>query len=404
MALVKFYRGAKSKYNAETFYDGIYFALDTKEIIVNGDAFGYNAEDHREIKSVDYIAPDQLTITYTNGETDTVTLQTASAGDSEETSKAGIMPAADAYKLSKIEDGAQVNVLEEVQVDGADLEIKDKKVNIDLTGLENSIAENKVTAADESITVTQGSTDATGNTTNTTIKANLKSKGGLQVDNDGLSVKESDLTQYVGNGKGVVVDSATNGKKEISLKLNAATGNILSETTDGLYASVQLAAVDSKDLGDTVLKAYKLVAVDSSGSTTQLGDLTIDIPKDRTLKSVEKGIIPDGETNAGNDALIFTYILADGSESTFYIDIAEYFKEAEAGNGIGVGTDSTDTDTYRKFYVKVDTTNSETNPSDKQQYLQVTSSGVKVTGINSAISEAVSNAQNASADDWSEQD
>ena len=49
-------------------------------------------------------------------------------------STAGVMSSADKSKLDAIEAGAQVNVLEGVQVNGTDLAISSKKVNIDLTG------------------------------------------------------------------------------------------------------------------------------------------------------------------------------------------------------------------------------------------------------------------------------
>jgi hypothetical protein len=38
--MIKFLRGLKSKYNPEVFKDYIYFATDTKEIIVNNISYG----------------------------------------------------------------------------------------------------------------------------------------------------------------------------------------------------------------------------------------------------------------------------------------------------------------------------------------------------------------------------
>ena len=40
MAQVKFYRSLKEKYNESTHLDGIYFATDTFEIIVNNKTYG----------------------------------------------------------------------------------------------------------------------------------------------------------------------------------------------------------------------------------------------------------------------------------------------------------------------------------------------------------------------------
>lgn len=54
MGKIKFLRGQKSKYNPEIFQDYIYFAIDTKEIIVNGVSYGstYDQEHLNSIISV----------------------------------------------------------------------------------------------------------------------------------------------------------------------------------------------------------------------------------------------------------------------------------------------------------------------------------------------------------------
>ena len=68
---------------------------------------------------------------------------------------------AEKSKLGNIEAGAQVNVLEGVQVDGTDLEISSKKVNIDLTGKVDKVSGlNKVYATDGSGSQTSLSVDS----------------------------------------------------------------------------------------------------------------------------------------------------------------------------------------------------------------------------------------------------
>lgn len=52
----------------------------------------------------------------------------------------GLMSSADYTKLSRIESGAQVNVIERVKVDGEPLEVSGKEVNIDLSGKADKVS------------------------------------------------------------------------------------------------------------------------------------------------------------------------------------------------------------------------------------------------------------------------
>ncbi len=382
MALVKFYRGPKSKYSPETFSDGIYFSLDTQEIIVNGNAFGYNVEDHREIVTVDYTAPSTITITYANGEKDVVELQIATAGTTAANSSAGLMSAADVYKLSKIEDSADVNLIEIVKVnDKALVPDTNKAVNIDLTDIEDTIAKNQVEAADKSIVVTDGSISGT-TVTKTKIKVKLQSNGGILLDdNDGLKLEKVALETYKGDSKAITVGTVdSNNQKEVGLKLNTTKGNILTATADGLYASVKLKSltVDSAT-SPNVASRYGLVGLQPDGTEISVGDVTIDILKDRFLKKVELTKIPSGQSGAGDDALAFTFILADGTESVSYINVADFLREAEAGDGLQI--------TNGIYSVKLDTSNIESNPN-AVKYLRLTSDGIQLTGINAEIAKA----------------
>lgn len=382
MALVKFYRGLKQNYNAETHIDGLYFALDTKEILVNGDAYGYNPGDHQEIESVDYTAPDTIVITYTNGESDTVTLQQAQAGDSVENSKAGIISKEDIHKLSQIESGAQVNIIEKVKVNGTPLSVNEKEVNIDLSGIESTIEKNKIVAGDTSVTVVEGST-AGGSTTPTTVAVKIKSGGAINLTPEGIDVDKSALEKYTGDGKAVVVDESadSNNQKKISLNLNSKAGNILSATADGLFASVRLKAMDVSPEETTVASRYGLVGITPDGQEINVGDVTIDIMKDKFLKNVELGTIPVGQPSAGDDALIFTFLLADGTESVKYVNVSTFLREAEAGDGIQFITGS---DGVKRYTIKIDTAASEKN-SSSVGYLQLTADGLKLVGINAEI-------------------
>lgn len=380
MALVKFYRGNKAKYDATKFVDGIYFSLDTKEVLVNGSPFGYFSGDHNEIESVEYTAPNIITINYYNGNSDTITLQYASAGISEEASKGGLMTQAFAHKLGKVADGAQVNVIETIALDGTNLAVANKKVNIDTTAIRTTIAQNKVTAKDASVEIIEGSgTGASLQATKVAVK--VVPNGGLETAAEGLRVNESALTTYTGDSKAIVVDAdATNRSKKVSLKVNQKAGNIVSATSDGVYASVKLKSLEVGADEKAVATRYGLVGVAPDGTEISVSDVTIDILKDKFLKSVELGTIPTGEPGAGNDALVFTFIIADGTESVRYVDVSSFLREAEVGNGIMLTAD-------KKLAIKVNATANEKDSKDAA-YLQVDADGIKLVGINAELKAA----------------
>lgn len=381
MALVKFYRGNKAKYDATKFVDGIYFSLDTKEIIVNGTSFGYNAAAHQEIQSVEYTTPNIIVINYTNGSSDTITLQYAQGGISVESSRGGLMTQAQAYKLDKLPEGAQANTIEAVALDGVDIEPVNKKVNIDTTPLKNLINQNKVTAKDASVEVTPGSGEGVA-VQPTKVGVKIVADGGLQITDEGLRVDETALEKYVGDDKAIVVDETadSNGQKKVALKVNTKAGNILSATADGAYASVKLKSLDVPSTEPNVATRYGLVGIAPDGTEINVGDVTIDILKDKFLKSVELGVIPTGQEGAGDDALIFTFTIADGTDVVRYVNVSTFLRDVEVGNGIMIGAD-------KKFSIKVDASANEKNSADVA-YLQVDADGLKIVGLNAAIAAA----------------
>lgn len=389
MALVKFYRGNKSKYDSVKFIDGIYFSLDTKEIIVNGTPFGYNAADHQEIQSVEYTAPNIIVINYTNGSSDTVTLQYAQGDVNAESSKGGLITQAQAYKLDKLPEEAQENVIESIALDGVDIEPVNKKVNIDTTAIRTTIAQNKVTAKNASIEVTPGSGEGAA-VQPTKIGVKIVADGGLQITDEGLRVDETALEKYVGDGKAIVVDETadSNSQKKVALKINTKAGNILSTTADGAYASVKLKNLDVSSAEPNVATRYGLVGIAPDGTEINVGDVTIDILKDKFLKNVELGVIPTGQEGAGDDALIFTFTIADGTDVIRYVNVSTFLREAEVGNGLMIGTD-------KKFSIKIDATANEKNTADVA-YLQVDADGLKIVGLNAAIAAAKTEVVNKS--------
>lgn len=336
MASVKFYRGNKEKYNATKYLDGIYFSLDTKEIIVNDVSYGYQ-DSAKEIQRVDYDAPNTIKIICKDGSEHKVVIQDAKAGTSVDTSKGGLMTKEMAYKLDNIAEGANRNTISIISVDNTILTPVDKQVNINLRPLREAILRNRVIAKDNSVEVVQGTTVDT-NSSPTKVGVKLATDSGLQVTEEGLKVIGGGVSEtYVGDDKAIVVDStAVGGKKKVSLKVDTKANNILSTSVNGAYASVKLKKLDVPASENEVATRYGLIKVATDGTESTLEGSTIDILKDKFLKNVEIGKIPTGQPDAGKDALIFSFVIADGSTVQRYVQISTLMSGVQAGKGLEI--------------------------------------------------------------------
>ena len=213
-----------------------------------------------------------------------------------------------------------------------------------LSKLENTIGSNAITNDDGSITVTTGST--------TDVKVNIKS---------GEKVIKKD-----GNG--------------------------------GLYTNIAISAATSAELatlGTNVQEAYKLVATDG----TKLGEF-IKIYKDSSLVNLYLGHVDDllsgtaaqteeSESSvvvpgSGSEALVWIVQLADGKYKLAAVDVESFLQESEFKDGLQVSN--------HEVSVKVDSTSEAvtTGESATANVLSVSSEGVKVGNIQSAIDYAIS--------------
>ena len=111
-----------------------------------------------------------------------------------------------------------------------------------------------------------------------------------------------------------------------------------------------------------VREEYALV--DNNGN--YLGD-TVKVYKDMSLQSVEL------VTKDEKEYLRFTYILADGSTNVVDLDVSSFLSENEFKDGLKVEGS--------KVYVLID--------PNSEEYLTVSSNGLKLSGINTAINNAV---------------
>lgn len=129
------------------------------------------------------------------------------------------------------------------------------------------------------------------------------------------------------------------------------------QAVEGAAKSYSIAAI-TEGLGENVREAYKLIDEDG----TQAG-ATINIYKDSSLKSVAL----DGQE------LVFTYILANGSESVVRLDVSAFLHESEFGNGLQV--------VDHVISVEVD--------AASESFLTVGADGIKLAGVQDAIDAAV---------------
>ena len=115
--------------------------------------------------------------------------------------------------------------------------------------------------------------------------------------------------------------------------------------------------------------------------------VTIDIAKDQSIKDIEvldmnATLNDDGTIQAGSPvgstALCISYILSDGTYKLAKLDYSKFLEETEFADGLEIND--------HKVYVKVDPLS--------ENFLSVSSTGVKITGVQNAINTAV-NAEKA---------
>ena len=248
---------------------------------------------------------------------------------------------------------------------------------IDIEGI-NETSESlqeSIDAAESSLTVSSNDNTITVtlSTEGTDIAVNIDNSTIVKDDDGVLSVASSALTQYVGENAISISDADSDNNKTVSLTISDSD-EILSQDDNGLIANLSVETVTS-GLDTNVKEAYNIVGKNS----TVLG--TIPVYKDSSLYSVSLGTTTDTvdsstgtvTSGTGDDALVFVYYLADGTYSLVAIDVSDFLRESEFGDGLDV-TDGI-------VSVKIDTSS--------ESYLAVSSSGVKLSGVDSAISTAI---------------
>lgn len=202
-------------------------------------------------------------------------------------------------------------------------------------------------------------TDIDGNDVTVTIPEATTSSSGLMsaddkaaVDNisDTIAAAIEEALSSISGENAISVSDNT-----ISLTISDSDLLLINDST-GLSATIGLVKV-TDGLDENVKEAYELQ--DKNGDPI---GVRIPVYKDSSLESV----------SYSDQTLTFVYTLADGTEKTVDIDMSEMITETEFENGLEVND--------HKLSVKID--------SASEEFLTVSTGGVKLSGVQDAIDTA----------------
>ena len=357
MALVKFYRGPLSKYNADRYPDAVFFATDNGTIHVNGTTYGgFNKElMDGVITSVDVQGQKLIIKGLQEGKEISTEIPLLQADDNS--------IVLDDIQGEGGSDGStiKVNVQEIGDVDG--LKLGDHGLYVDLTKTGAKI--------DKEIS---DRTDAINSLNATEQGGTGKFIQSVKEDSGIITAVAADLTAtavtYDKTGDKIIA-KATN----VSAAIKELDGKVAANKDAELtYKTVKLTNEEVTALGDANVKeAYKVVSVNKKGTETTVGEI-IKIYKDSALKSI--AYVKDNGKEKGTEGykegqfLKYVYTLADGSDATVYVDMSKLVDQAEVENGIQA--------IDGKLSIKVAEGN-ETN------FLTVDANGLKLSGVRDAI-------------------
>lgn len=258
------------------------------------------------------------------------------------------------FEGAKIGEGGNLEIPQEVQ------DAIDNAINA-LDTADTAVAHNFVTEVKQEngkIIVKRGAVASSGATITITDGAD----GGIN-----LEVVSSALTQYVGKDA-IVVGEESDGEKEISLTLNA-DDKVLTQNASGLLANIDLTWSSTDGL--------KLIG--KEGTVIKTIPAT-DFIKDGMLKNVElvqlTGANPSGLTDG--TYLYFTFN-TDGGSKEIYVNVTSLIDIYTGTNGVQVSGKEI----------------SAVKDPSSEAFLDITATGIKVTGIQTAIDSAKGVAQEA---------
>lgn len=169
------------------------------------------------------------------------------------------------------------------------------------------------------------------------------------------------------------LNSEISDRKE-AIKAESDRAKAAEQAMQANLGSITIAKITPNDT--TTAASYQLQV------NGEVKGVTIDIAKDQSIKDINvldmnATLKTDGTIQAGSPigstALCISYILADGTYKLAKLDYSKFLEETEFANGLEVKD--------HKVYVKVDPLS--------ESFLTVSSTGVKISGVQNAINTAV---------------
>jgi len=212
-------------------------------------------------------------------------------------------------------------------------------------------------------------------------KANVKDLqlGGYSKTNDTGPIASADtinvaLSKLENKAAAVTINSAdgsinvttSTGGTNVNVNIKSGEHVLAKDGNAGLYTNISLSSITPSST--TVKEEYQLTATDG----TKLGD-TIKIYKDSSIVSID---YQDDPEQAHYQNLIYTYVDVSGNTQTAYVDMSALVLEAEFGSGV--------TFSDGVAHGVVDPTS--------ESFLNVGADGFKLSGVQTAINNAVSGA------------
>lgn len=381
MALVKFFRGLKANYKGaegQAHRDSIYFATDTKELLLNETAYGLSTGDLAKLNT----AVDTIDWYIDNN---TVYIKATNIGKTEEKYTSIPLATADHAGLMSMGHFSGLTTLmgtEDTEGSVAN-QVKIAKTALIGSADTDTAASNTIAGAKKYADTLDSAMDKRVDALEAAV-----GEGGSVATQITEAINALDVEAVGGTGKVITTVSETDGKIAANaIDLTAAnvaaestlasdnavavTGTNVAAQIASLATSIKTVSKDAKSysvkkltpeevtaLSDSnVREAYQLLDEDSKVS----GE-TIKIYKDSSLKEVALS----GQT------LNFTYILSDGSESTVGVDVSTFLAESEFKDGLQV----------------IDGNVSVKKDASSEGFLTVGKGGVKLSGVQNAINAA----------------
>ena len=258
-----------------------------------------------------------------------------------------------------------------------------------------SVTKGAVASSDKTVVVT-----GNASTGGLDLKTNIDGTTIVKNDETGvLSVASSALTQYVGSYAIAVSEAGEDNNKTISLGINA-NDKVLTQSTDGLIANIAMSYdTNARTINLTgksyseegTEKAYSLGSIDASQfiKDGMLAGETVFVAEGATQTiTINKQSHEFTGLTIGSHYIVFLFSTYDGTtKETKYswdiLDATSIIDVYVAGDGLAL-SDHT-------FSVK------KSEESDSEGFLSVSSNGVKVSGVQTAINTAAAKAKSVVA-------